>query len=271
VKPRELLDVKISRLRRRGYRGTPIKPHRSIYHIALHPGDLLIAVLLPLAFNALMLVCFDGIVALWRTVFEFWLTRLQSGAAVLEQAVDLDSYILWLPIPGLSASVPGVGLWWGTLGACVLLFLATRLIHADRFLPLIYVIRACLLIQATALAFFYVLPGSFPYDLQTYLSNSLTIALFFFFLVPWILGLSYYVFDFPLLQKITLTSLVLLYFLIALPMQYLLHAFILQSASLLFLPICYLVFGIFIDVMMLVALYSWGMSWRFKSRLANRD
>ena len=58
-----------------------------------------------------------------------------------------------------------------------------------------------------------------------------------------------------------LTALMILYFMLALPMQYLMHGLIFHHFSLLFLPLLYLVFGIFIDVMMFVALYSWGMSW----------
>ena len=54
-------------------------------------------------------------------------------------------------------------------------------------------------------------------------------------------------------------------------MQYILHAYALHHLTLLFLPLLYLVFGTFLDVMMFIALYSWGMSWRWQiSRSAPR-
>ncbi len=92
----------------------------------------------------------------------------------------------------------------------------------------------------------------------------MAMSLYFLFLSPWILGLTYYVFSFSVLRKAALTALVLAYFALAFPMQYLVHALLLQHLSLLAMPLLYLVCGVFLDVMMFVALYSWGMSWRWK-------
>jgi hypothetical protein len=263
MNPLERLDLKIAHLRFRGYGGTSIKPHRSIYHIELHKGDLLIAVLLPLAFNFLLITFLDQILMMWRAIFEFWLDRLNGGTGVSLHAVDLGNYVLWLPVPRLTADLPGSTLWRCTLIACILIYLATYFIPAERFLPLTYIVRACLFLQATALAFFFFVPARFPYGLSDYIEDALTMSFFFMFMIPWILGVTYYVFNFPLVQKIALTCLILGYFLAALPMQYLGHAYFLHHATLLFLPLCYLVFGIFMDVMMFVAFYAWGMSWRF--------
>lgn len=263
MSPFELLQHKIDDLRFRGYGGTAIKLHRAIYQIKLHKGNLVISLLLPLAFNLLSLYFLDDIINLWRFLFEFWLDRLAPGTLVAAHGVDLGSYMLWLSYPDLAAGAPGVGLWWGTLIACILILLATFLIPPERFLPLTYIVRACLLIQATALAYFYWIPGQFPYDLPSYLGNALTMSLFFMFMMPWLLGMTYYVFNFPLLQKMALTAMMLCYFTLAFPMQYLLHAYALHHLSLLFLPLFYLVLGAFMDVMMFVAFYSWGMSWRW--------
>lgn len=259
----ELLQEKIDSLRFRGFGGTPIKLHRAIYQLELHKGDLLIALLLPLLFNFLLFHFLDEIIHGWHAIFSFWLGKLEPGSAVSERTVDLGNYLLWLPFPDLSAGGPSSLLWWGTLIVCILLFIATYFIPTTRLLPLVYMMRAGLLVQSTALAFFAFIPGEFPYDLQSYVMSNLVMSLFFLFMIPWIFGVTYYVFDFPLLQKVAITTITLLYFLIALPMQYLMHAFVLHYASLLFLPILYLLFGVFLDVMMFVALYSWGMSLRW--------
>jgi hypothetical protein len=124
-------------------------------------------------------------------------------------------------------------------------------------------VRACLLIQSTALVYFYFSPSTFPYDLTSYLANGLVMGLFFLFLIPWILGFTYYVFNFRIWQKIVLTFMVLVYFTLAFPMQYMFQGLVLSELSLLYLPLAYLIFGGFLDVMMFVAFYSWGMSWRW--------
>lgn len=259
----ETLELKIARLRYRGINGTRIRQHRSLYQIKLGMGDILIALLLPVVFNILLLLYLDEVFQLWRGIFAYWLAKLETGASVGTGLVNVGDYLLHIPLPALEAMLPGVGIWWGTLAGCIMLYFATYFIPPARFLPVVYIIRACLLIQATALIYFFLIPGSFPYDLRSYLTDALGMSVLFLFIAPWLLGLTYCIFDFSLLQKIFLIGMVLVYFIIALPMQYLLHALFLERASLLFLPLCYLAFGIFIDVMLFVALYSWGMSWRF--------
>lgn len=262
--PLESLQHKIDALRNRGYGGTPIKQHRALYHIAIHKGDILIALLLPLVFNIALLYFIDEIINGWRLVFEFWLARIEPGASVATREIDLGSYALLLPYPNLSAGTPDGRLWWGTLIGCALTYLATYLIPPARFLPLTYILRACLLIQFSALGYFMLMPGDFPYGLQDHVTDALTMSFFFLLMMPWIFGITYYIFNFPLLQKFSITFITLAYFLLVLPMQYLFHAYALHHVSLLFLPVFYLVFGIFLDIMMFVSFYSWGMSWRWR-------
>ena len=262
--PPAFLKQKIEHLRFRSYVGTSIKPHRAIYHVQMHKGNFFFALLLPLVFNLTLAVFLDQIVAWWHAVFEFWLQRLDPGSEVSSHPIDLGNYILSLPYPNLSSASPDSELWWITLLCCLVIFIATFFIPRQHFLPLTYFVRACLLIQATALAYFAIVPAEFPYDLPSYIANSLFMAMIFLYLIPWVLGFTYYVFNFPLIQKIVLTAVTLIYFMVVIPMQYLFHAYILHHFSLLFLPLLYLVFGVFIDIMMFVAFYSWGMSWDWR-------
>lgn len=252
---------KIDDMRFRGFGGSAIQLHRAMVQIKLSRSNLLGSLVLPAVFTIVLLCLLSPILALWREVFEFWLPRIAPAGSVAVRQVDLGSYYLNLPYPLLPSGEPGNQLWWITLVGCVIALLATFLVSRDRFLPLQYIVRACLLVQATALAFFHFFPGEFPYDASRYLSDALTMALIFLFMMPWGLGLTYYVFGFSLWRKVGLTVCTLAYFILAFPMQYLLHAYVLHHMTLLFLPLLYLVFGIFMDVMMFVALYSWGMSW----------
>ena len=55
-----------------------------------------------------------------------------------------------------------------------------------------------------------------------------------------------------------------------LPFQVLLQALVLQK-TVLFMPLLYIVFGMPLDVMLIIAVYSWGMTWSFRpAPLANR-
>lgn len=263
--PFEVVQRKLDDLRFRGFGGSEIKQHRAIYQIRLSKRNLIMALLLPLVFNIVLLVLLGPILRLWHLLFAFWQAKIAPGSAVVVHFIDLGHYLLPVSAPGLDASAPSTTMWWGTLIACVVVVLLTMLLGRNRFLPVSYIVRACVLIQVTALVYFYCWPTQFPYDATGYLVNALTMALFFLFMAPWILGLTYYIFSFSLLQNMALTALILAYFIVALPMQYLMHAYALHHLGLLYLPLFYLVFGIFLDVMMFVALYSWGMSWRWGS------
>lgn len=259
------LQTKLLDLRFRGLGMAHRHMHRAMYQIKLQRRNLILSLLLPLVFNLVTLSFLGIILHVWRTTFGFWLERLAPEGSVATYMLDLGHYLLPLPYPSLGAEAPSASIWWITLIASVVLFGASFLITAKRSLPLVYMLRACLLIQASALAYFHFLPGTYPYDTNSFLVDLLAMSLLLLFMIPWILGFTYYIFDFPILQKAALTLLTLLYFTAALPLQYLLHAYALHHLSLLFHPLFYLILGPLLDVMMFVALYSWGMSWRFGS------
>lgn len=266
MNPIALLQEKIDDLRFKGYGGTAIQLHRAIKQVKLSRKNLLFSLLLPLVFNLLLFAFLGAMLACWEWLFGFWLERLAPGAAMASHLIDLGLYEVQLNYPQLSAAEPGWMNWMITLFVTLIALLSTFRLSSDRLLPLAYIVRACALIQVSALAYFYLLPGHFPHDAVSALGDALSMAIYFLFLIPWLLGLTYYIFNFSLLQKMSLTALMIVYFALALPMQYLLHGLIFHHFSLLFVPLLYLVFGIFIDVMMFVALYSWGMSWSTPDR-----
>lgn len=257
------LQKRIEAIRSKGFGGRRIQLHRAIYHVALHKGNLLIALLLPLAFNLLLLLSIDVIVPFWFAVLKFWFAATELPSTMVAAPLDLVVATVWLPRIELYAGAPTQLQWWISAIGCVLLWLSTKLIAPARLLPLIYVIRAAVLIQITALVYFAFVPGAFPHGLGSYLFSGLAMGLLLMFLVPWILGVTYYIFNFPLHQKLVLTVLVLAYFALALPFQFALHTVLLWHWSLLFLPLFYLLFGSFLDVMMFIAFYAWGMSWQW--------
>lgn len=261
MKPILLLQEKINDMRFRGFGGTAIQMHRAIKQVKLSKANIILAALLPLVFNLLLLCFLNAILGLWEWMFDYWLGKLAPGAMLATHVIDLGLYTVELKYPQLTATEPTLLTWVVTSFVTLIMFLLSFRFGTQHFLPFGYIVRGCALIQATALLYFLCLPGHFPHNAASALGDALRMAVYFLFLIPWLLGLTYYIFNFSLPHKMGLTALMILYFMLALPMQYLLHGLIFHHFSLLFLPLLYLVFGIFIDVMMFVALYAWGMSW----------
>ncbi len=153
---------------------------------------------------------------------------------------------------------------WSLTCAATLLVLGSTFFFSDRWIPLTYLLRGVVLVQATALVYFAVFPASFPHTPGSYLGGFVESGLALISTVPLLLGLTFYIFDFGLLKKAFLTFLIMAYMMVFLPFQILLQALILQK-TVLFMPLLYIVFGMPVDVLVIIAFYSWGMSWPFRA------
>ena len=121
-----------------------------------------------------------------------------------------------------------------------------------------------LFVQAVSLTYFAVRPAEFPHSCQDYMAGLLTSSLILIPVVPILFGITYYIFEFQLWKKFLLTLITMAHLVVFVPVQILLHSVALQS-SVLFMPVLYLVMGVPMDVLIIVAFYSWGMSWKLKS------
>lgn len=254
---------RLRRLSSRGYAGGVIKQHRAMLQIRRSRSTAAGGLLLPLFFTLVQAALLGPTLRLWRALFEFWSARLELGLRIGVRILHLGVAAVSLPQVSRVQVLFSSDAWWAILGACLLLFLSTYLVRPGRWLPLIYSVRAAVIVQGTALAVFALAPASFAWTAEDHVNTGLLVSVWLLFLIPWFLGLTHYLFDFPLRRKVVLTLVILAYFTLAMPVQYLLHLYVLQHCSLLLLPVLYLLFGLFLDVLLLVALYAWGMSWRW--------
>jgi len=67
-----------------------------------------------------------------------------------------------------------------------------------------------------------------------------------------------------LLRKAFLTAIAMTHLALFLPFQVLLQALFLQK-TVLFMPVLYIIFGMPVNILIIVAFYSWGMTWSFRS------
>ena len=246
-----------------GYRGGVINMHRALTRYVLGPLDMLTSALMVLLFSFIWLVSLPWLCRMWRFALHQGLIMLALRSDLGLREHQITSLIRFtIPFPRMEGSVPDARTWWITAAVVVAIWAASYF-FSPRFTPVTYMLRAVLFIQVTSLAFFFWAPARFPHTPDSYMEGivSYTIALISF--VPILFGLTYYIFDFGLIRKTLLTALTMSHLSLFLPLQILLQAFVLHI-SILFMPVLYIVFGLPVDVLIILAFYSWGMSWPAK-------
>jgi len=258
-------DKELSQLSRLGVSGRIIAEHRARRRLSLPPGKLLTILLLPLIFNLAVGVAIDQIARGWAIFLAFWLEKLQIAGQVIPQAAELGVMQVTLPLLEMPSIAPDAYMW---LIAAIITAIAllVSVLLPQRFLPLIYCLRFAAAIQVSALVYFAVMPAAFPYSVSTYLNSLLTSGIWFMFVVPWVHGMIYYIFDFSVVQKAGLTLLTLAFIALALPFLLMTHAYLLSVCSLLILPLLYILCGVLLLTFACIALYGWAMSWSRTTR-----
>ena len=254
----------VERLRFRGARGGIIARHRSMRTVEMPRSEILISIALAVGATVAWVLVLPFIM-------DFWRAMIATGASLmgLPGQLRVENYRLGpidfdLPSLALPSATPDTTMWWGAAIVTVVLFLLSYLL-IKRSVPLAYMLRAMMFVQFCSLAYFIFWPSLYPYGLEDYMANMLMASLAFLTCIPLGLALTYYIFDLGLLKKVFLTLLTLAHLCILAPLQYLVHVYLIYHGSLLFMPVLYLVFGLPLSVMSLVAFYSWGMSWKSRN------
>jgi hypothetical protein len=254
------LPPDLEKIRRRGWRGGVITPHRAFVRIRLKPARIAESVGLAFVGTAGWIALLPVIGRFWGDIFTFWGAHLGLRSAVLLVPQGWGSHIHFaLPCFGLSAGSASGLAWWITCAVTVLGFAASFFLN-DEALPWAYLIRAFCILQATSLAYFAIASARFPHDLPGYTVSMLVFSCILIGLVPVLYAFTYYLLDFSLAQKAFLTLVTMAHLTLFVPHQYLLHVYLLHG-SVLFMPLLYFVFGPFLDILAFIGFYSWGMSW----------
>lgn len=247
-------------LSRAGRGGGRIRKHRSIDKLSFPRRRLLAILLLPPLFNMATWALREPISKLWFGLVAFWLDKLRMPGAVTEKLVGSGLWAYALPHIDLPTRAPDAAVW-GISFIVTLIALAGSSRLPPEFLPAAYFLRLVGFIQVTAMAYFAIRPDAFPYSVPEYLDGAFSTGVALMLMVPWLHALVYHVFSFHPARKILLTALSLVFLAIAVPMLALLHALILDAWTVLMLPVLYLIFGLWLQILALIALYGWAMSW----------
>jgi hypothetical protein len=238
--------------------------HRAFTHFRLGPTNLVNAVSLFAFFQFVWLRFLPDVCRFWNWVLLLGVRVLPLRAEVavshhhLTHLIRFDiSYLRMEPV------LPSPLVWSLTCAVTLMLFASTFFL-SERFIPIKYLLRGLLLVPATALFYFVFLPAAFPHTPDSYMEGLVMAGLALISTVPLLYGLTYYIFDFGLLKKAFLTAITMTHLTLFLPLQILLQALFLQK-TVMFMPVLYIIFGMPVDILIIVALYSWGMTWSFRS------
>jgi hypothetical protein len=247
-------------MRRRGWRGELILPHRAFVRLRLTPHRIAETIALTSLGTIIWIVALPAVGRFWGHILAFWGRQLGLNRHVILVPQGWGFVHFALPCLTLSAG-PASGMIWSiTTGITVLAFGASFLI-SEEALPWAYLVRGFCLLQATALGYFAVASARFPHDLPGYTISMLVFSCVLIGLIPLLFGFTFYLLNFSLPQKILLTLATMAHLVLFVPHQYMLHVYLLHG-SVLFMPVLYFVFGPFLDILVFIGFYSWGMSWK---------
>jgi hypothetical protein len=248
------------RERFRGCKGGVITMHRALTRFNLEPLDLVMAALLVLLLSFTWIASLPWLCRMWTYLLRTGIRCMALHASVGLTEHHVTPYVRFvIPYPRMEGISPNPWIWWSTAAAVCALFALSYYLPKN-FTPITYLLRAALFIQSTALVYFLFAAAHFPHAPDSYMEGLVSYQIALMSAVPALFGLTYYIFKFSLFRKIALPVLTLGYLTLFLPVQILLQALVLEK-SVLFMPILYIVFGLPVDIFIVLAFYSWAMSW----------
>ena len=256
-------------MRTRGFRGGLIIPHRSMVGLPWTALRFLTTLALSLGGVLLLYFALPALGLLWQEIFERARDFLGVNAPLGDQRWQLPGGLEFtLPVLAVMTPLPGDSTLRVATIVAVLVFGLSFLLPV-RFTPLRYFLRLLVIIQATAILFFAFAADPFPYRLQDHVFVLLSAGLVVMGLVPLVLGLTLHVFDLALWKKVALTFAILAHLAVFIPLQVLVHIWLVMHGTALVMPVLFLVFGLLLDVLVFVSFYGWALSWR--GELERRD
>lgn len=238
--------------------------HRSMVRYVMSPSDLITVLLLVILLTFVWLLLLPYVGHMWVRIMDFGIHHLPIRAQLQVSIFHLGPYVHFeIPFPAMDAILPDARTWQITGLATLALFVGTFFLPPT-FIPLTYMGRGILILQFSALVYFAVMPAEFPHTPNSYLEGLFGAGMAFITIVPTVFGFTYFIFKFSLEQKIALAVMTMAHLSIFLPLQILAQALVLQK-TVMFMPVLYIGFGLPMEVLIIIAFYSWGMTWQFRA------
>jgi hypothetical protein len=252
------------RVRFRGHRGGVIAMHRSMAHYVMSPADLITAVMMVVLITLIWVLAVPAVCELWVHMMDYGIHYLPFHGQLHITEHHITSFLRFrVPFPSMDPILPDAQVWRATGLVTLAIFVGTFFMPAQ-WIPVTYLLRGILFVQATSLVYFALIPAEFPHTPDSYLEGLLASGLAMISIMPLLFGLTFFIFQFSMPQKVLLTMMTMGHLVLFLPLQILLQGLILQK-TVLFMPVLYIVFGMPLDVLIIIAFYAWGMTWNFRA------
>lgn len=249
------------RWRYRGHTGRLIRRHRALRSLDVQTSSIMHPLGLTIVALALVLFLRNVITQAWADIIAFWCDSTGIDVAVSMRPTPVGRIFTYsVPELRLASPLPGGE----TLALSFAIVIAAMLIAyicLRRFLPVAYLVWAIGAIHLGAITLFYFSPTAFPYTIGAHVSGSLEVTLMLLMIVPLILMVAYYPLNFSLAKKVALTLFILMMVFLFAPHLYACHIVVMSFHSVLYMPILFAVFGALPIMVMIIAIYGWGMSW----------
>lgn len=251
---------RVEELRNTGHFGGTISLHRALLTIPMRPRDLMSAILMAIALLAIYLFLLQYVFVAWSWILKLCTDLFNMKIEQGSFGFEIGIVKIYAPYLKIGAAAPTNTEWTVSVIITVVL-LVISFLFSERFIPVAYLLRALVLIQTISILYFLFFSNYFPYSLASYHAVMMLAGLIFIGMVPLVYGIIYYIFDAGFIKKLWLTVLTMSHLLVLVPLQYFVQAFLVHRFSLMYMPILFLMFGLMIDVFVLIAFYAWGMSW----------
>ena len=259
IQPEELES-----LRYRGWRGGWITPHRAFVRQRVRPWEVISGLALVIGFCTAWLMLLNQAGRMWAAIFNFWARQMALPNHVVMVQQHWAGIHFGLPYLNVRAGAADPITFWVIAGVTLLAGVGSFFISRE-LLPWTYLLRFLVIIQGVTLIYFAFAAATFPHDLSGYTVSMMMFSAVLIGLVPLIFGFTFYIFDFTFLRKLALTAMTMAHLALFAPLQYALHVYLLHQ-SILYMSVLYFAFGPFLNVLVFISFYSWGMSWKASRR-----
>jgi YaiO family outer membrane protein len=247
----------------RGHRGRIIAPHRAILTLRLTSTRLWLGGLAAVGLATAWCFAINPMAHVWAAMMGFWceVLALPAQADIVRHPIFGGAW--WIEFPRLvTGAAPLTSrVWWAGMIAVIVMVVVSYLLPR-RWLPFLYLLRTAAIVQSSAQLFFAIAPGAFPYDIGGYTEVLLTAGMMLIGIVPLLYGLTYFTLDFSRARKLAIVLIAMLHLICFIPMQYVAHAWFMHHGSLLLMPLLFWMFGLPIDVGIVIGFYAWAVSWK---------
>jgi hypothetical protein len=252
---------KIAVQSRRGGDGKLLALHRALARRNLPKGWLATTLGIPILISFGVLLSSALVLGAWHELLVYLSGALELGAKLTGSqylgGVRMPFEIPWLDLP---VGAPTILQWWIGFGVTAALAITSFVLPVP-WIPLAYGLRLLAIVMASSLAYFQIMPASFPYSIADHVGALLVGWLLLAVTTPMIYGLTYNVLGFKPISRYLLLGIALGFMLITAPLLSLAHTIILLHGSLLYQPVLFLFFGLFPGLTAMIAFYSWAMTW----------